>query len=573
MKRLIGFLLLLISGSVQGAALNSVQAITTTQLSATSMRVDWTDTSNALGYRVERCTGNSATCEAAAATYTEVGVTAAGVKTFTDTGLSTGTTYTWRVREDPFMDASATPTTTLGTTSTTTTTIGATTTTTIPSTAGTFQCNTHFGGTAASASAYGWAVATDPSGNIITGGQYSGTVDFGFGAVASGSGSTDAYIVKLNSSCFIQWQKLPTGGGNGTEAVFDVATDSNSNVIAVGQFTGFSTPITITIDGTTLTSSGNSDGFVAKFNSSGTAQWVKKIGGTLNDTAYRVGTDSSGNVYVAGSFNGTVNFGGGNVTSNGGADVFLIKYDTNGVYQWSVTWGGGGNDTIQDIAIDSAGNIDTVTTFTNPIILNGTTYFSAGANDILLAQFTMNGLFSWAQKYGGPNDDVIYSIAADPNGNVLVSGVFSGTVNFGCGSLTETGAGNWLVGKYTSGGTCTWTKSFGSTDTLNAEIGKGVASDGAGNVLTTGYVANSVNFGCGSVFGTSYDPVIVKLDTSGTCVFSKRSTGSSNDQGIGIAAGSGGNVVGVGIYLDSVTWSTPLTSPGGTDTYVVSFSP
>ena len=103
--------------------------------------------------------------------------------------------------------------------------------------------------------------------------------------------------------------------------------------------------------------------FVLKLNSDGVSQWAYTAGGDTNDNAVDAAVDSSGNVYVTGFLQGTVNFGSGNITSAGGNDIYVLKLNSSGAFQWVYTAGGSGNDNGKGIAIDISGNVYTAGLF------------------------------------------------------------------------------------------------------------------------------------------------------------------------------------------------------------------
>ena len=138
------------------------------------------------------------------------------------------------------------------------------------------------------------------------------------GLDGTNAGSSDLFVVKYNSSGTKQWTKQ-LGTWN-DDLASGVATDSSGNVYVTGDTLAG-------LDGNT--NAGSSDLFVVKYNSSGTKQWTKQFGTSSSDAAYGVATDSSGNVYVTGYTQGGLD---GN-TSAGGNDLFVVKYNSDGVLQ------------------------------------------------------------------------------------------------------------------------------------------------------------------------------------------------------------------------------------------------
>jgi hypothetical protein len=154
-------------------------------------------------------------------------------------------------------------------------------------------------------------------------------VNFGAGNVTS-AGGEDVFVTKLNSSGAHQW--TTTLGGTSLDWGRGVAVDGSGNVYTTGQFAE-----TVNFGAGNVTSAGNYDVFVTKLNSSGAHQWTTTLGGTGSDNGYGVAVDSSGNVYTTGNFQGTVNFGAGNVTSAGSEDVFVTKLNPLGQISVSLT--------------------------------------------------------------------------------------------------------------------------------------------------------------------------------------------------------------------------------------------
>ena len=117
----------------------------------------------------------------------------------------------------------------------------------------------------------------------------------------------------------------------------------------------------------------------------------------------------------------------------------------------------------------------------------------------------------WSKRFGSTSFDQGYGVAVDDSGNVVVTGSFNGTVNFGGGGLNSAGSFDIFVAKFSGAdGSHLWSKRFGST---YEDEGLGVAVDGSGNVVVTGYFWGTVDFGGGELTsaGSSDDIFVVKL--------------------------------------------------------------
>src|SRR5262245_37224475 len=221
-------------------------------------------------------------------------------------------------------------------------------------------------------------------------------------------------LSKLNSSGVLQWTAQIIEGAVSLEAT-SVATDTNENVIVTGYLQG-----TVNFGGGNLTSAGGPDIFVAKFNSGGVHQWSQRFGDVSSQHAFSVATDASGNVIVAGYFQGTVNFGGGNLTSAGFEDIFVVKFNAGGVHQWSQRFGDSSRQNAYSVATDASGNVIVTGGFVGMVNFGGGTLTSAGSEDVFVAKFNGVGVHRWSQHFGDANSQIANSVATHASGNVVV---------------------------------------------------------------------------------------------------------------------------------------------------------
>ncbi|MGA1699037.1 MAG: SBBP repeat-containing protein, partial [Ilumatobacteraceae bacterium] len=377
-------------------------------------------------------------------------------------------------------------------------------------------------------------------------------------------------------------------GGTSDEVVNGIAVDGSGNVLLTGSFQG-----TADFDpgsGTeSITSLGSNDVFVVKLNSSGQLVWAKSVGGTGNDQGAAVAVDDSGNVYVAGSFSGTADFdpdsGFANVSAVGFEDGFVMKLDADGAYQWAKQIGGTGPEYARGVAVDSSGNVFTTGYFQGLVDFDpgsaNSTLASAGVKDAFLQKLDSDGNYDWAIRLGSAANDEGYSVTTDISDNVLVHGIFQGTVDFdpgaGADSRTTTGSYAAYILKLDTSGGFVWVSVFvdGTSSVFSSSRGKSIAVDGSDNVYTTGYFDGTADFdpSAGSSNLTSagnWDVYVTKLDSSGALQWAKALGGSMDDYGRSIAVDGSGNVYTTGEFNDSADFdpgpgSSILSSPGGTD--------
>ena len=282
-----------------------------------------------------------------------------------------------------------------------------------------------------------------------------------------------------------------TFGGTEHDQGYGVAVDGSGNVYTSGRFKG-----TVNFGAGNVTSAGNSDVFVTKLNAAGAHQWTTTFGGTGNDFGFAVAVDASGNVYTSGTFRWTVNFGAGNVTSAGDYDVFVTKLNSAGAHQWTTTFGGTGLDEFLDMAVDDSGNVYATGYFHGTVDFGAGNVTSAGGQDGFVTKLNAAGAHQWTTTYGGTGQDEGREVAVDGAGNVYSSGYFINTVDFGAGNVTSAGGQDGFVTKLNAAGAHQWTTTYGGTGNDQGYV---VAVDGSGNVYSTGFFNNTVDFGAGNV--------------------------------------------------------------------------
>ena len=282
----------------------------------------------------------------------------------------------------------------------------------------------------------GESVATDSNGNVYVTGRWVYYVNFGNSITLTGSGQTDAFIVKFNGSGVAQWAKPISGSSDSYP--YGIATDSSGNVYTVGYYSS-----TTSIDlgnSVTLSASNGSDAFLVKHNTDGVAQWVINIDTSGTCLLKAVTTDSGGNVFVTGGYNSTSDVSlASYVTLPNSSDVthgFIVKY-TSGVAQWVKVINGTTTCAGRNVATDSNGNIYLVGQYssTSSIDLgNSVSLPVTVSSDAFVVKYNTGGTPQWAKSISGTGNDSSYGIATNSNGDVYVVGDYTSTSDIDIGN-------------------------------------------------------------------------------------------------------------------------------------------
>jgi hypothetical protein len=238
--------------------------------------------------------------------------------------------------------------------------------------------------------------------------------------------------------------------GNVSTCTFDVVVRGHGNALGHWVKSDFgNTPLTqgnaIAVDrnGNAFVGgvfSGGSDGFVAKYDTLGTLLWIRQIAGPGNKSVRGVAVDSQGNCYVVGNFDGAYVYFPDpayqlyldNPTA-GGSDIFLVKYSPNGGVLWFTTAGGPSGDNGEGVAVDDADNCYITGVFSGTANF-GTTLLTSSSYDCFLAKWNADGVFQWATNSTGTSGHGVdaRSVVIDSlHGKAFITGEFSSDAQFG----------------------------------------------------------------------------------------------------------------------------------------------
>ncbi|TAL59338.1 MAG: hypothetical protein EPN85_09560, partial [Bacteroidetes bacterium] len=238
-------------------------------------------------------------------------------------------------------------------------------------------------------------ICTDASGNVyITGKFGSPTITFGTFTLTNSNPSSGSnfYIAKYDANGNILWLRGHTAGTAYEENGQSISTDASGNVyVAVNYYYG-----SITFGSNTFsTSSWDWNIVLLKYDSSGNLLGVQGAGGTGEDQAWGIATDPLGNVYVVGDFTSpSITFGSTTLINPGTQAVFLIKFDAAGNVLW---YDVPGNANGTDVATDASGNVYICGSFGGSITFGSTTLTQtvSGASQSYIAKYNSSGNALW----------------------------------------------------------------------------------------------------------------------------------------------------------------------------------
>lgn len=287
------------------------------------------------------------------------------------------------------------------------------------------------------------------------------------GDVGGNHGNYDYWVVKLDNSGSIQWEK--NLGGTSLDQALDVSQTSDGGYIVVGN--------SHSNNGDVGGNNGNSDFWVVKLDSTGTIVWEKNYGGSDSEMARSVQQTPDGGYIVAGyTTSNDIDVSG----NHGAEDFWVIKLSASGVLQWQKTLGGSGEDQAFNVGQTSDGKY-LVTGYSNST--DGDITSNHGMKDFWVVKLDTNGSILWQKTYGGSNEDWGYgAISTSYGANVIVGGSTSSDGDVG-GNLGE--SDTWIV-RLDNSGTLLWEKNIGGS---LSEYGEsiGITTDGGYIVASEAY--------------------------------------------------------------------------------------
>lgn len=382
---------------------------------------------------------------------------------------------------------------------------------------------------------YGNSITVDAQGNTFVAGSFSSASTFG-NLTLYPSGDRDLYVAKIDPNGNYLWVRQAGASymGGDNDYAYALALDTDNNILVTGSNGG-----NATFGSIQLTQSGY---FVAKLDDSGNWLWVKPVSSRCDDicvdnngnsytvggwnftkldalgnnlwtmpigvsnnsggAGYSIALDVNDNIYITGSFKGTVTFGNTTLTSSvEWSDGFIVKIDSNNNYLWAKSINSSEYGYCNDVAIDFQGNCYMAGCFIGTAQLGTISLTSySDVKSSFISKLSTEGNFEWAKTIGDSAYSEINALALDNSGGCYLTGGFAGKVNFGAICLQSINKVDLFVTKINSSGSFIWARSAGDINAgsnmdENATYGRSIIVDNSGTCYITGVFSNVAYFG------------------------------------------------------------------------------
>ncbi|UOQ52221.1 T9SS type A sorting domain-containing protein [Hymenobacter cellulosivorans] len=363
------------------------------------------------------------------------------------------------------------------------------------------------------------------------------------------------------------------------------AVDASGNTYEVSNFTDAAV-----VGGTTLTSTGFTDAYLAKYTPSGTLAWVRHLGSPGLEQVMDVAVDAAGDVYISGTSEGAITLSStitlqGSTTPTQNSKAFIVRYSSAGVPLWAQQSSLSSSSQVNasGLDLDAAGNVyatgffaGSATFGTNTITLPSSvsgfgTYLARFSAATGAVQSLAPGFYyptTGSGSFSNPRVEV------SATGEAYLLNMFTLGPVVGSTTLTSRGSNDVLVAKFNAQGAFEWVQQIGGPN--DDRVRQGVV-DAAGNLYVATYFTGSATFGTTTVtgFGTSgYDACLVKYSPQGAMLWAQPSGGPGADVSGGVELDAAGNPYLIGTYSDvAQIGSATVTSRGSSDIVVAAYSP
>jgi hypothetical protein len=369
-----------------------------------------------------------------------------------------------------------------------------------------------------------------------------------------------------------------SAGGVSTDGGQNIKCDTLGNVYVSGEFYQ-----SATFGDTTITSPSNYALFIAKYSKLGKIIWVRQITDGVYSTNSKdikgIGVSQNGDVFLTGSFEGTIYFGSSNITANGGfKDIFIAKYNANGVLSWVKKEGGASSDFSNAIVLDHLGSFYITGNFYGTTMIGTTSKTAVGDCDSYVAKYDINGNFQWLKTSNGSGGEISRGIAYDSQNGLYITGDYTGTATFGSYSATSLGSFDIFITYYSTFNN-DWGFLTSAGGTGPDEVKSIIAGSGSyPKIAITGtYYRTAIFPGFSQTYtlnaqGSPNDAFIANIDSYGRVIWVNNIGDTGNSYGFSSVFDNKDNLFVIGSYSGIGDFGNQkIVSNGLTDCYIAKY--
>ena len=411
----------------------------------------------------------------------------------------------------------------------------------------------------------GVRVGFDASGALILAAKGASTSDFGGGPLMS-AGSWDLYIAKFAADGTHLWSRRFGDAEPQFNESWSLVVEPAGEFVIAGNFRG-----TMDLGGGPLKAEDLGDIFVARFTGAGEHVWSTQFDCSNYAFPHGLGLAGDGDIYLAGTYTGTLDLGGGDLVAPGPTkDAFIARLTATGEHVWSAHFGDDKNQYIQALVVDDAGNTTVGGYFEGTMNPGNGPLVSAGGEDAFIASFDPLGNAVAARRFGDADFQELLAMTRGSDGRITVTGRFEGSMDLGGGPLLAPNL-RGFVAQFTPDGDLLWSKLLADGEVQPQAI----AADGYGTLVLSGFFNGSADFGGGPLLSEGgHDIFAVKLAPSGAHVWSKRFGDAAAQEALGVGAAKDGTSAIVGGHYGGVNFGGgPHNTLGGHDGFLAVFGP
>lgn len=401
----------------------------------------------------------------------------------------------------------------------------------------------------------GLGIDKDANGNIVWAGGFQDQIWFGALPKHSTAGDYDVFVVEFDPAFNPLWSR--SFGSSGDDRAIRVVADVKGDVEIAGMITDV-----VTMDGISLGSQGTSSCFVAKLSGAdGAVIWARPLPAAdwydpFEGWVWDVETDASGNIYTAGRFSGSYDFGtpGGPAQATGPADAFVAKFDANGIPLWVHTLAAQGTSAGLALAIDGHGNVILTGLVEGSAAFDSGPQDGYGGQDAFLMKLSPDGKRLWSTRYGGAGNDYGIALAIGPNDDIFASGAYGRSLTWGNESRPMGSGISDYLARLDSDGNLIWLAGIDTQDAVSRNQSLIAMPDG---LAMTGAFESTLGFEDGTTLKTAgvKDMFVARFANDGAPLWAQSFGGTNYDEAVGVVLGASGELVVTGWFAGPVVFA------------------